>query len=142
MLDYSCFITLPLLDVLQTCMPCAGHSNSPCELMSLIQDATKPHQTLCEDSEWKFSAGTPCHPTSQTSQSRTEKPTYCACVPESADVSLGQPEGFASEMEDIVCIDKQPPSGWGKNTCELQKAAGNCEKPWFRDHAEGRMFMC
>jgi hypothetical protein len=35
------------------------------------------------------------------------------------------------------CTDKPPPSGWRKNTCDLQKAAGNCEKSWFRNHAEG-----
>ena len=35
------------------------------------------------------------------------------------------------------CTDKPPPSDWSKNTCELQQAAGNCEKSWFRDHAEG-----
>jgi len=35
------------------------------------------------------------------------------------------------------CTDKQPPSTWAKNTCELQKNAGNCEKSWFRDDAAG-----
>jgi len=42
-----------------------------------------------------------------------------------------------STFDTDTCIDKQPPSGWNKNTCEKQKAAGNCEKPWFRDHVEG-----
>jgi len=56
------------------------------------------------------------------------KGRWARCPPVFEGEDLGEGTG---------CTDKQPPSGWGKNTCELQKNAGNCEQSWFRDHAEG-----
>merc|ERR1711861_2201 len=49
-------------------------------------------------------------------------------------LALGQ---SVSDKDAETCTDKPPPSSWGKNTCKQQKAIGNCEKSWFRDHAQG-----
>merc|ERR1712225_27223 len=48
-------------------------------------------------------------------------------------LALGQ---SVSDEDAETCTDKQP-TAWTTKTCAAHKAKGNCEKSWFRTHADG-----